>query len=176
MASAAESLAIGLAGGVASVFARTVVYPADVLRTVYVTRGREGVRPFPPFLPSLPPSPFRPAAPDPRPPRCHVQVAELGLGDLYRALHLAAVDAFTYHAANFGVYELLRGIYFRFWRGGAGAIGAPLPPLAGLFLGMISGVTGQTVPLPLPRPPLPHSPRRPTGGGWWCRCATRSRR
>ena len=79
-----------------------------------------------------------------------MQVAELGFGDLYRALHLAAVDAFTYHAANFGVYELLRGIYFRFWRGGAGAIGAPLPPLAGLFLGMISGVTGQTVPLAPP--------------------------
>jgi hypothetical protein len=44
MASAAESVAAGLGGGLASVFARTLVYPLDVLRTVYVTKGRAGVR------------------------------------------------------------------------------------------------------------------------------------
>lgn len=117
MATAREALAIGLGGGLSSVFARSLVYPADVLRTVYVTKGREGVR-------------------------------QLGLVDLYRGLYPAMIDAFAYHAANFGVYELLKGVYFRLVaRSGAAAavIGAPLPPLVGLVLGMISGAVGMVL-------------------------------
>ena len=119
MASAGEALAIGLGGGLASVFARCLVYPADVLRTVYVTKGKEGI-------------------------------AKLGIVDLYRGIYPAIVDAFAYHAANFGIYELLKGVYFRF-TGVAGAtvaaaqIGAPLP-------------VAVRVPRSLPGPALPHHP------------------
>lgn len=113
MASAREALAIGLGGGLASVFARLLVYPVDVLRTVYVTKGRGGVR-------------------------------ALGLIDLYRGLYPAMVDAFAYHAANFGIYELLKGVYFRLVSRSA-SIGAPLPPLVGLGLGMVSGAVGMVL-------------------------------
>ena len=113
MASAREALAIGLGGGLASMFARLLVYPVDVLRTVYVTKGRDGVR-------------------------------SLGLIDLYRGLYPAMVDAFAYHAANFGIYELLKGVYFRLVSRSA-AIGAPLPPVVGLGLGMVSGAVGMVL-------------------------------
>ena len=105
MASAGEALAIGLGGGFASVFARCLVYPADVLRTVYVTKGKEGVK-------------------------------KLTFVDLYRGIYPAIVDAFAFHAANFGIYELLKGVYFRFTRGAAAAaqIGAPLPVAVRLSL------------------------------------------
>ena len=100
MASARDALAIGVGGGLASVFARLLVYPVDVMRTVYVTKGRRAVR-------------------------------ALGLADLYRGLYPAMIDAFAYHAANFGIYELLKGVYFRLVSRSA-AIGAPLPPLVRL--------------------------------------------
>lgn len=105
---------IGLGGGLASVFARLFVYPVDVLRTVFVTKGREGVR-------------------------------KLRPRDLYRGLGLASIDAFTYHAANFGVYEFAKGMYWRLTLPSAAAVpalGAPLPALAAMFLGMLSGGVG----------------------------------
>ena len=117
MASATESVAAGLGGGLASVFARTLVYPLDVLRTVYVTKGRAGVR-------------------------------ALALRDLYRGLGLGCVDAFAYHAANFGVYEFLKGLYWRLRATGA-AVGAPVPPLVGLGLGMLSGIVGMVACYPV---------------------------
>ena len=113
MATARDALAIGVGGGLASVFARLLVYPVDVMRTVYVTKGRRGVR-------------------------------ALGLIDLYRGLYPAMIDAFAYHAANFGIYELLKGVYFRFVSRAA-SIGAPLPPLVRLPLPLV-------LPLPLPLP------------------------
>eukprot|EP01050_Picozoa_sp_SAG11_P008334 SAG11_NODE_729_length_7489_cov_17.662246_3_plen_310_part_00 len=112
MATAAQSAAIGLSGGVASCFARLLVYPLDVLRTVYVTKGAEGVR-------------------------------RLRATDLYRGLSLGMLDAFFFHAANFGVYEFLKGVYWRMLHAGrAPALGAPVPPLVGLVLGMASGAVG----------------------------------
>lgn len=116
MASAREALAIGLGGGLASMFARLLIYPVDVLRTVYVTKGRDGVQ-------------------------------TLGVIDLYRGLYPAMIDAFAYHAANFGIYELLKGVYFRLVARSA-SIGAPLPPLVGLVLGMISGAVGMVLCFP----------------------------
>ena len=111
MATAAQSVAIGLSGGLASCFARLLVYPLDVMRTVYVTKGREGVR-------------------------------KLGLVDLYRGLGLGMFDAFFFHAANFGVYEFLKGSYWQLLHSGsraAVALGTPVPPAVGLGLGMLSG-------------------------------------
>jgi hypothetical protein len=128
MASAGEALAIGLGGGLASVFARCLVYPADVLRTVYVTKGKEGI-------------------------------AKLGIVDLYRGIYPAIVDAFAYHAANFGIYELLKGVYFRFTRvagatGAAAQIGAPLP----VAVRVPRSLPGPSQPCPTPVLPASAAP------------------
>ena len=51
----------------------------------------------------------------------------------------ACVDAFVYHAANFGFYNLLGGL----WTRHVGRAFAPSNPLVGLLLGMTAGAAAQ---------------------------------
>ena len=116
---ASNALAVALSGGVASVLARAVVWPADVVRTVQAVQGDKAVR-------------------------------SLTARDYYRGVGLACLDAFTYHAVNFGVYSLLQAWWVRRPAGGRG----PLSVLLGLAMGILSGGTAQV--------------RRKTHQNWGC--------
>ena len=54
----------------------------------------------------------------------------------------ACVDAFVYHAANFGLYNLLGGLWSKHAPGGLRLLG-PTNPAVGLLLGMMAGAAAQ---------------------------------